>query len=453
MTLNTLDGRAITVSKGTMRVISAPGALAKLPGIVNEAAAEGDVAVLCDATVNALEGSPFHAVLKLLPAGRSYRTVVARESAHGVVLDEETVATASAEALGASVVVAVGSGTVSDLGKIVASAVAAPLVLVQTAASVNGFADPLSVLVLNGAKRTVPSIWPTVLVIDHDVISAAPPALARAGVGDAVAAWCAPADWYLACQLGMDPGPYDDRFVAPVQQIAPQLADAGAAPEERMAALIEVLTVGGLVIGDAGTTAPLSGVEHLISHVLDMAAMAEGGPHDLHGAQVGAASILSTALWDIALHDEDILQADFSDFAVPADLQDRVLGTWHSVDPSGELGEECWKAVNRKMERWAALGAAGEAFFARRSIHRQKLKQLAGNAGAPAKALELWGAPTTFSTLRPPVPAGRARWALSALPFMRDRLTLADLFVLRDSWNDGLFDRVFSRAVTLGGGL
>ena len=48
------------------------------------------------------------------------------------------------------------------------------VVVVQTAASVNGYADSLSVLVRNGAKRTAPSTWPQALVVDHDVLRGAP---------------------------------------------------------------------------------------------------------------------------------------------------------------------------------------------------------------------------------------------------------------------------------------
>jgi len=335
---------------------------------------------------------------------------------------------------------------------VVAAAVSAPLVTVQTAASVNGYADPLSVLVRGGAKRTVPSRWPDALVIDHDVVAAAPSALTRAGVGDAVAIWSSPADWYLACALGMDSGTYDGRFVDPVRDLAPRLADTSLSDDERRRVLIDVLTVGGLVIGDAGTTAPLSGVEHLVSHVLDMSAMAEGIDHDLHGAQVGVASVLAAALWDVALEEERVFDLAPDDLAVPADLHDRVRAVWHPIDPSGALGEECGRAVEAKMQRWRAAAPTVAAFFARRGEHEATLRALAGDPALPVAALRAWGAPTTFAGLTPSVSSDRARWALSALPFMRDRMSLADLLVLAGRWNDDLFDRVFVRAAEAGGG-
>src|SRR5215472_15670803 len=111
--------------------------------------------------------------------------------------DEPTVAAAAAAASGAACVVTAGSGTVTDIGK-AAAPPRARLVCVQTATSVNGYADPFSVLLRNGVKRTTPTRWPDALVIDPDVLIAAPADLNRAGLGDELAMFTATADWYLA---------------------------------------------------------------------------------------------------------------------------------------------------------------------------------------------------------------------------------------------------------------
>ncbi|MDI9891111.1 iron-containing alcohol dehydrogenase [Microbacterium sp. IEGM 1404] len=439
--------RASSSSGGAMRLVAEPGALRRLGALVDELAPSGEVVLVTDGVPKTFSGGDVDAaVAAAVSPGRPRRTVRVPSGSHGVTLDEATVDAVTADATGAAVVVTVGSGTVSDLGKVVAAALEVPLVAVQTAASVNGFADPLSVLVRKGAKRTVPSRWPDILLIDHDIVADAPSELTRAGVGDAVAIWSSPADWYLACALGMDDGRYDGRFVDPVRDLAPRLSDASSTAADRLSALVDVLTVGGLVIGDAGTTAPLSGVEHLFSHVLDMSALAEGAAHDLHGAQVGVASILSAALWDVALTDERVFDLDPDDLAVPADLEERVRAVWHPVDPSGALGDECWRAVDAKMRRWGAAAPAIEDFFGRRNEHVTTLRALAADPALPVAALRAWGAPSTFAQLRPAVSAERARWALSALPFMRDRLTLADVLVLAGRWDDGLFDRVLARA-------
>ncbi len=76
--------------------------------------------------------------------------------------------------------------------------------IVQTAASVNGFADDQSVLLVDGVKRTTPTRWPDRLLIDTDVIARAPAELNRAGLGDLLATYTAPADWMLARLVGQD---------------------------------------------------------------------------------------------------------------------------------------------------------------------------------------------------------------------------------------------------------
>jgi glycerol-1-phosphate dehydrogenase [NAD(P)+] len=44
-------------------------------------------------------------------------------------------------------------------------------------------------------------------------------------------------------------------------------------------------------LGVAGSTAPYSGTEHLVSHLLDMSAVQLDRPFAFHGAQVGVATV------------------------------------------------------------------------------------------------------------------------------------------------------------------
>jgi glycerol-1-phosphate dehydrogenase [NAD(P)+] len=441
-------------SGGAMTTVSRPGALDAIGSLAASLLAGGSVVLLVDGVPKSVGGADVDAIVEARLASRyELRRVVVQAGAHGVVLDEATIDATVAEASGAELLVSIGSGTVTDLVKVVGQRLGVPILAVQTAASVNGFADSLSVLVQRGAKRTSPSAWPSALVIDHDVLAEAPERLARAGVGDAVAVWTSPADWYLACALGVDPGPYTDAWAAPVREAVARMTAPDADDAQRMVGLVDALTLGGLMIGAAGSTAPLSGCEHLLSHVLDMRAMAEGVDHDLHGAQVGVASVVAAALWDVALHEERILDVAIEDLEPPADLRDRVLATWEPVDPTGALGEECWSAVERKVERWRMQRDGVAAFLADRGTHAAELERIAGDPASCAAALAAWEAPATFSALSPAVDADRARWALRALPFMRDRMTLADLLLFAGRWDDALVERVLARAGESGGGL
>ena len=99
----------------------------------------------------------------------------------------------------------VGSGTICDIGKKATEGPdPIPYIVVQTACSVNAFSDDMAVLLIHGAKRTLPSRWPDALVIDLGIIAAAPPILNQAGVGELSSMFTAPADWRLADLLGLD---------------------------------------------------------------------------------------------------------------------------------------------------------------------------------------------------------------------------------------------------------
>ena len=434
-------------------VESGPGALAALPAVLDRFVPIAELALVVDGTPMTYRDGDVHAaVRRLLPAGTPTRTVTATGGDHGPVLDEATVAAALGAARGASLLLAVGSGTVADLAKQVAAELGVPVVVVQTAASVNGYADSLSVLVRNGAKRTAPSTWPSALVIDHDVLRGAPDRLTRAGVGDAAAAWTAPADWYLACALGLDRA-FDGGVLQPVLDAADGLLTADPDTPEALTALVDTLTLGGLSIGATGTTAGLSGCEHLVSHLLDMAAMADGTAHDLHGAQVGVASVVAAALWEVALDEEGLGELDPWTLAPPDDLRAQVHACWIGLDPSGRVGAECWAAVERKFAAWAARRSDSARFLGGWVAHEETLRRYAFPPEIPARALHRWGAPQHFADLTPAVDPQRARWALTCLPFMRDRFTLADLLLLAGRWTDELVERVLDRAARAGGGL
>jgi glycerol-1-phosphate dehydrogenase [NAD(P)+] len=66
--------------------------------------------------------------------------------------------------------------------------------------------------------------------------------------------------------------------------------------------LMEALVLSGCAMTLQGSSLPASGGEHLISHTLDMKAHVEAHSHDLHGRQVGVATIFAAALYERLLN-------------------------------------------------------------------------------------------------------------------------------------------------------
>jgi glycerol-1-phosphate dehydrogenase [NAD(P)+] len=170
-------------------LIEGDGALSALPEILSGLPAPaGHVTLLASATPMTVDGTDLRSAIEAALGPRFPITWVDIGPARAGALhaDEATVSLARAATASASHVISVGSGTVTDIAK-AATPPDTPLIAIQTAASVNGYADPFSVLLKDGVKRTTPTRWPDALLIDPAVLSSAPPDLNRAGVGDSMA--------------------------------------------------------------------------------------------------------------------------------------------------------------------------------------------------------------------------------------------------------------------------
>ena len=378
-------------------------------------------------------------------AGEVHR-VTAHTGPGGVHADEQTIASAAWAATGASVIVTVGSGTMADIGKAVVARLRDPVhVVVQTALSVNGYADDQSVLLIDGVKRTTPTRWPDALVADTQLLAEAPLELNLAGVGDLLAMFTAPADWRIANLLGMS-DLYAADLVAMVREhgaalldAAPMLRSADASAIELMA---KVLTLSGVGMGLAGTTAPASGAEHTISHLVEMAATRRGQRSAYHGAQVGAAAVLAALIWR---HVRQRVQAGVRLMRCPPDEQMRpqVLHAFSALDPSGVMAEECWRDYRRKLERWR--DRHGDADLLEPAM-LDDAARLLEEPGVLRTALERSGASARMEDLVPPVDVQTARWALANCHLMRDRFTVVDLAFFLGIWQAADVDAVLAAA-------
>ncbi|HEX7346930.1 MAG TPA: hypothetical protein VF253_09070, partial [Candidatus Limnocylindrales bacterium] len=82
--------------------------------------------------------------------------------------------------------------------------------------------------------------------------------------------------------------------------------------------------------------------------------------------------------------------------------------------------------------------------------HRSALRDLVAPPDRLRDALRAASAPSTVAELDPPATESVVRWALSALPLMRDRFTVADLRFFADDWDDETVDRLLGASGVLG---
>jgi glycerol-1-phosphate dehydrogenase [NAD(P)+] len=457
--LRSAPDSALLKPLGIQAVALGANALDQLPELAAAfatAGGGGPIAVLADSVAKRRGDTDLmSAVDELLHGVGEIRHAVLQGEAHRVHADSETIARAFDLVAGASCIVSVGSGTLVDIGKAVSAASGGtPHIVVQTATSVNGFADDQSVLLVDGVKRTTPTRYPDALIADAETLVGAPAPLNLAGVGDLLAMFTAPADWLLAAELGMA-----DSFAPTAVSMVRAHGEAVLAAAPRLMAgdpdaatfIAKALTLSGISMGIAGTTAPASGMEHTVSHLIEMAMNKRGLDSAFHGAQVGVSTMVSALLWDkVQAH----LRANaHQHLAYPAadKMEEKVRAAFAQLDPSGAMAEECWRLYSRKLERWSA----NRERLAELDLSElaAKVAPLLSGPGELVESMASAGAPTRFSRLDPPVDPDLVRWALENCHLMRDRFTVADLAFFLGIWSRAHVEALLTEAAALGGGL
>ena len=428
---------------GVREVVRGEGAVRQLPDILRRlgCADQSSVAVISDGTPKRYADSDvLEIVLGVVGSAHhvAHELVGAPESGGPVLADEATVARAVAGVRRRSpvVLVSVGSGTVTDIAKVVAAENDLTHVVVQTAASVNGFSDDQSVLLINGAKRTTPSRWPDALVIDPLVVARAPQSMSASGLGDQLSMFSAGADWYLADAVGFDTS-YSPTLVTMMSRGVDALmsasAELGRGEPGAVNALAECLTRGGLAMGSAGRTAPSSGLEHAISHLLEMHADSQHRSSASHGSQVGVASAFAALVWErvqrrLAEGRLSLLESNIA-------TRERVLNAFDDLDATGATARECWNLYERKAT-WIRrhLGDLGRV-VADWSSHAPVVDRLLRPVDDIVNALRRAHAPATFHQLDPAPDRAVIEWATSNCHLLRDRFGILDLADLLGLWS------------------
>lgn len=321
--------------------------------------------------------------------------------------------------------VGIGSGTICDLVKDAGSRQGKPVLLFPTAASMNGYTSAIAALKVKGLKRTLPCQPATGVFADPAVVATAPQRMTAAGVADFLSKCSSAADWRAAHLLRG--GYYCDRpreFNDGIQERLFQQASAiGAGDPEGIRLVLEALLLSGFGMVIAGSSAPASGGEHLISHYLDMKHALYDTGQDLHGAQVGVATIHTLGLWEkVVSLDPDTLDADALFHRQPEEstIREAILADWGEDVGAEVLGQ--WQ--EKRLDRTAFL----QEIASFKTLHRQLREETARElqpAKTVAQCIQATGGPTTPEELTVSLDEyhnGRAR-----ARYLRNRFTILDL--------------------------
>lgn len=201
---------------------------------------------------------------------------------------------------GCDIVIGIGSGVVNDIGKIISAAAKLPYIIVATAPSMDGYGSATSSMTRDGLKISLPSKSPEGIIGDTDILCTAPLHMMRSGLGDILAKYVAICEWRISHLIN---GEYYCENVAQLIrralerciQEAPGLLQRR---ESAVQAVFEGLVLSGVAMNFAGLSRPASGVEHYISHVLDMRSVEFGIPCELHGIQCAVGTLIAVKLYE-----------------------------------------------------------------------------------------------------------------------------------------------------------
>jgi glycerol-1-phosphate dehydrogenase [NAD(P)+] len=244
-------------------------------------------------------------VVKALGVRAASRLVFPVRSGLLAGLEQAEEVRSAAAAIGRPLLIAAGSGVITDIVRYAAGEAELDFVSVPSAASMDGYASSVAAMEIDGVKVTIPARAPMAIFVDPGVAAAAPGELTRAGLGDLLAKATARVDWLAAHLL------YGEPFSADVAALVDQplafaiahVEDVLAGGEQATAELLRGLVQSGIAIARNGNSRPASGFEHHASHFWDLLAARGVRDHASHGLQVGYATRFAMRLQRFAFGD------------------------------------------------------------------------------------------------------------------------------------------------------
>lgn len=298
--------------------------------------------------------------------------------------DADTVARLQAAlAPSTDAVIAVGSGTLNDLTKMVAFERDIPQLIFATAPSMNGYTSLSASIITDGVKRSYRTRTPLGVFFDLRVLAAAPLRLIRAGLGDSACRATAQADWLLS-HLLLD-RPYREVPFAMLaddeQALLAGTSDLVAGDLGAMRHLVRTLVLSGFGMTICNGSYPASQGEHLLSHYIEMTR--PGVPRAFHGEQIAVCSVAMARIQEQILDGErpPVLRPPTVDRA-------EVIGHFGPV-----IGDACWREFEHKRFTGEALDALNDRLAREWSAIRARIAAVTLGADRQRAVLAAAGAP------------------------------------------------------------
>ncbi len=194
-------------------------------------------------------------------------------------------------------ILAIGGGTIIDIGKYLSVETSIPLISIPTILSNDGIASPISILKINGKYKSLGTTPPIGVIADTEIITKSPKKFLLSGLGDLMSNISAILDWELSAK---ETGEKLDFFAKNIAyNSASNLLynfkigkyENNIYDKSFIEDLFNGLVMSAVSMIIAKSSRPASGAEHNISHALDRL-----GNHEAHGIQVGFSTLFTLYL-------------------------------------------------------------------------------------------------------------------------------------------------------------
>lgn len=198
------------------------------------------------------------------------------------------------------IIIALGSGVINDIGKIISKTTHTPYIIAATAPSMDGYASATSSVIIDGVKSSLGSKCPDIIIGDTDLLKTAPIHMSKSGLGDILAKYISICEWRIS---NLITGEYYCEEIASLVRTSVKNCVQNAAGlleknDKSIETVFENLILSGLAMEYAGLSRPASGVEHYFSHIWDMRSVEFGTNADLHGIQCAIGTLYSLKIYE-----------------------------------------------------------------------------------------------------------------------------------------------------------
>ena len=339
--------------------------------------------------------------------------------------------------------IAIGAGTLNDLVKRSSFELDLQYICIPTATSVDGFTPNGASLLMDGFKQTLPCPAPKTLIADTDIIVNAPSYLSSSGFGDLASKIISGTDWMIADRAGTY-GASEAHAIVPIAwemvqngllESLQNSINASRGDADGVNALFEKLSITGFAMQYMKNSRPVSGSEHLWSHVWEMETLSVNGVPVTHGHKVTIGTLAATAFTEIFFKDPKGPPAVSKDFVLPG-IEERKAEVSNAFKGS-RAHDKIIEASMAKLPDEKTLKLTNEGFrdtwknirdrVLEKLLPYKELKDLLYRAGCPIT-------PKEIGISRDYVIATARRAQM-----IRNKYCILDL-----SWNMGNFESILS---------